>query len=200
MKKKNEAKYRKIIDETVKLIVETGIAELSTTRVAKRVGIAQSNIYIYFKNKQDLIQSVYLSQVAKMSIYLNQRVNDEANFKEKLIQYIEALYGFSIEYPTAMAAIDMIKEAPNIQLSVKESEKDGENQKIQQLLKQGITAGFLRDTHISILRFIIFSTIKYYSASIQKKVYSSAEVPLSDVIDMILAAILKPAGKEKSAQ
>ncbi|WP_100489355.1 TetR/AcrR family transcriptional regulator [Sporolactobacillus pectinivorans] len=194
MKKKSEAKYQKIIDETVKLIAENGIAELSTTKVAKRAGIVQSNIYIYFKDKQDLIKNVYLNQVTKMSIYLNQKVDDEAPLKEKLIRYIEALYVFSMAYPIIITAIERIKEAPSVQLIVRENENGDQNQKIQQLLKQGISVGLLRNTHISILLSIVFSTIKNYSRSIQNKVYSSEEVPLSDVIEMIMAAILKPTG------
>jgi Transcriptional regulator len=51
MKKKDDEKYQKIIQAAIQIILEDGAATLSTTKVAKRVAISQSNIYIYFKNK-----------------------------------------------------------------------------------------------------------------------------------------------------
>ncbi|MFQ7236951.1 MAG: TetR/AcrR family transcriptional regulator, partial [Enterococcus hulanensis] len=55
MKKKDNTKITKILDATVQIILHEGAAAVSTVKVAKIVGIAQSNVYLYFKNKNDLL-------------------------------------------------------------------------------------------------------------------------------------------------
>lgn len=58
MKKKDDSKIVKIQEATAQIILTEGIAKVSTVKVAKLVGIAQSNVYLYFKNKNDLLLSL----------------------------------------------------------------------------------------------------------------------------------------------
>ncbi|WCJ49452.1 TetR/AcrR family transcriptional regulator [Lactiplantibacillus plantarum] len=58
MKRKDMNKQVKIQDAVAAIILAEGPAGVSTTKVAKHVGIAQSNVYLYFKNKQALIDSM----------------------------------------------------------------------------------------------------------------------------------------------
>ena len=66
MKKKDMNKQVKIQDAVAAIILAEGPAGVSTTKVAKRVGIAQSNVYLYFKNKQALIDSVYARETNRI--------------------------------------------------------------------------------------------------------------------------------------
>lgn len=48
------------------IIIDEGAAAISTTKVAKKVGISQSNIYLYFKDKRALLDGVYLREIGRL--------------------------------------------------------------------------------------------------------------------------------------
>ena len=47
-----------ILDSAVTVLIEEGIRKLTMDRVATGAGIAKGTVYLYFKNKQELLESV----------------------------------------------------------------------------------------------------------------------------------------------
>lgn len=60
MRTKDLNKVEAIFNASLKLILKEGIAGLTMAKIAKRAGIATGTLYIYFKNKEDLITAMYL--------------------------------------------------------------------------------------------------------------------------------------------
>lgn len=56
-----DAKEKKIFDAALKLFVEKGIDNTSTALISKEAGIATGTLYVYFENKGDLINKLYIS-------------------------------------------------------------------------------------------------------------------------------------------
>ncbi|MBU8909212.1 TetR/AcrR family transcriptional regulator, partial [Desertibacillus haloalkaliphilus] len=84
MKKKDESKYETIIQAAIQIIVTEGAASLSTTKVAKAVGISQSNIYIYFNNKADMLTQVFEHEQAVMRDMLVTSITTEPTLAGKV--------------------------------------------------------------------------------------------------------------------
>jgi AcrR family transcriptional regulator len=59
MKRKDAAKARDILDATVEVVNELGIAGLSMEAVAKRAGVATGTLYVYHAGKEALIDAAY---------------------------------------------------------------------------------------------------------------------------------------------
>ncbi|TLS39177.1 TetR/AcrR family transcriptional regulator [Pseudalkalibacillus caeni] len=57
--KKRGPKYDKIIDAAVKVIAEHGYHQAQVSKIAKAAGVADGTIYLYFKNKEDLLISLF---------------------------------------------------------------------------------------------------------------------------------------------
>ncbi len=53
-----EDKKRKILDSALKLFVEKGIDNTSTSLISKEAGVAAGTLYFYFENKVDLISEL----------------------------------------------------------------------------------------------------------------------------------------------
>lgn len=51
----------KILKTALKLFAKQGIAKTSTAQITKEVGIAEGTLFVHFKTKQDLIDSLYLN-------------------------------------------------------------------------------------------------------------------------------------------
>jgi AcrR family transcriptional regulator len=56
-----EDKEKRIFDAALKLFTEKGIDNTSTASISKEAGIAAGTLYVYFENKEDLINKLYMS-------------------------------------------------------------------------------------------------------------------------------------------
>ncbi|VBB08331.1 tetr bacterial regulatory protein hth signature [Lucifera butyrica] len=52
----NQDKKLSVIHAAMGLIIENGISELTTAKIAEQAETAETVIYRYFKNKQDILQ------------------------------------------------------------------------------------------------------------------------------------------------
>jgi AcrR family transcriptional regulator len=60
MRVKDEIKQVALIEATIKVVNEIGFASSSVSKIAKEAGISPATIYIYHKNKEDLLVSTYI--------------------------------------------------------------------------------------------------------------------------------------------
>jgi len=58
---KDEHKQQAIIEATVELVNEIGFASSSVSKIAHRASVSPATIYIYYKNKDDLLVSTYVT-------------------------------------------------------------------------------------------------------------------------------------------
>lgn len=65
MRTKDENKLKAIFDATIRLTATVGIAGLKMSLLAKEAEIAAGTIYLYFKNKKDLLNAVYANLKAE---------------------------------------------------------------------------------------------------------------------------------------
>lgn len=67
MKRRDEGKARDILAATLQEVEEVGLAGLSMEAVARRAGVATGTLYIYFKNKEALLDALYLAAKSELS-------------------------------------------------------------------------------------------------------------------------------------
>ncbi|GEN94553.1 TetR/AcrR family transcriptional regulator [Pediococcus ethanolidurans] len=190
MKKKNEEKYTQIIQVTSNLIATQGAALVSTTKVAKLVGISQSNIYIYFKNKDDLLYHVYLSKLTGMQHFFMTLENSSLTLTQQLKAYIMNLYQFALQHPQDIEVIEQIKAMPNSPLHSSELNVTDDTQLARNLVVKGIDAGILRPVSPELHLTIVFNVIRRYTTSIAKP--NEDKSAFQPVFAMIWDAIAKP--------
>ncbi|WP_163655203.1 TetR/AcrR family transcriptional regulator [Listeria sp. PSOL-1] len=190
MKTKDQNKYQMIIKEATRLLVENGVEYFSTTKVAKAVGISQSNIYIYFANKQDLILQVFQYHIHEMSVYVSKSLSEKSSMAENLRNNIKALIAFSLKHPESIEIIELIKHTHSLDLDLKKKQTDKANQKIQDLLQLGIETGEFRQININVLRTLIMSTTYNYIHALKSGWYTQTEVTADQITELIVAAIL----------
>ncbi|WP_412989397.1 TetR/AcrR family transcriptional regulator [Pediococcus siamensis] len=187
MKKKNEEKYRQIITITSHLIATEGAAMVSTTKVANLVGISQSNIYIYFKNKDDLLYQVYLSKLATMQASFAQMQKEDLSVSAQLRAYIMKLYQFATAHPEDMRVIAQLKIMPNSPLFSGNFPFKDDTKVVRKLIQAGIQAGVLRPVDPELHLTIIFNVIRRYTSNPANADYDPDQ--FAPVFEMIWAAL-----------
>ena len=60
MRTKDDEKEAALFEATVKLVNEIGFASSSVSKIAREAGVSPATIYVYYKNKEDLLVSTYI--------------------------------------------------------------------------------------------------------------------------------------------
>lgn len=61
MRHKDRQKQQAIIRATIKLVNEIGFDSASVAKIAREAGVSPATLYVYYRNKEDLLVSTYVS-------------------------------------------------------------------------------------------------------------------------------------------
>ena len=87
--KKNKPKYKQIIEAAVVVIAENGYHASQVSKIAKKAGVADGTIYLYFKNKDDILVSVFQEKMGQFIEKISKRIATENRADDKLLKLIE---------------------------------------------------------------------------------------------------------------
>ncbi len=191
MKKKDEQKYERILNVAGDLIIKDSVGAVSTTKIAKHVGISQSSIYVYFKNREALLLTLYIRELKRLYANDGGENLNRLPFEDAMAKYLEHLFEYAVKYPKSMTIIQKLKEDYVFDADAgKQINAIVHQSPVQQLLFQGIADQTLRQVDISLLRNIIFSTIKLHTDNLRQGVYTQTDVPFERIQRMLMQAVL----------
>ena len=82
MKEKISNKYAALLQATLTLVNNRGFHDTPMSKIAKLAGVSPATIYLYFENKQDLINKLYLEVKTSFCSYAFQGYNIELPVKK----------------------------------------------------------------------------------------------------------------------
>ena len=104
--------------KAIEMIVQQGFDGLSMHKLAKSAGISVSTIYIYFKDREDLIRQLYLEETKKMTDATLQNFDPESHFDEGLkVQWMNRMR-YCLDNPFSMTFLEQLKHSPFVEKSV----------------------------------------------------------------------------------
>jgi TetR/AcrR family fatty acid metabolism transcriptional regulator len=83
-KKKNMEKYQRILRAAVKVFAEQGFFQSTIAQIAKAAGVADGTIYLYFKNKDDILVQFYQYKTSQIFEHFREAVRKPKTAEEKL--------------------------------------------------------------------------------------------------------------------
>ena len=86
-----EEKRCDIALSAITLFCEKGIQQTSIDQIAKSAGVAKGTIYLYFKNKEEIVFTIWDILTQQHEEAFHKRINPNMNAKEKILEY----YNFS---------------------------------------------------------------------------------------------------------
>ncbi len=84
MRIKDCKKEKAVVDATIKLINECGLNTTSISKIAKEAGVSQGTIYIYYKNKDDLVVSIYHEVKQRIVAFLHRDLDEKGSVEQNL--------------------------------------------------------------------------------------------------------------------
>lgn len=115
---------RRIVDAAVQMIVEEGYEKVSIRNIADKIEYSPATIYLYYKDKDELLYDVQSQAFATLAEEFREKINAEDPFK-RLEQLAVAYLEFSRQHPELYDLMFIIK-APMNTLVEKEKWENGD--------------------------------------------------------------------------
>lgn len=99
-KKEPQNVHRKNISSAAEqLFMEKGIENTSMNDIAKAAGYSKATLYVYFKNKEELIGVLVLESMQKLYDYIRLTIEKGSETRECFMEICHALLKYQEEYP-----------------------------------------------------------------------------------------------------
>ena len=123
MRTRDENKIDALFQHALTTIVKEGFDGLSMQKLAKAAGVSPATIYIYFKDRDDLLQQLYQHQCEKYFTYLIRNFDAEMDFATGLTVQWKNRAQFMIDNPDVSHFMEHFTFTPLHQLASKTKHK-----------------------------------------------------------------------------
>ncbi len=118
---KDEEKRQAIRDAVIAVVIEGGLANVSVSKIAKRAGVSPGTIYLYFSNKEELIQQTYLDIKTDWFEAMFAAAENGADSAAKIRNVWFALFDFVVAHPNDFLFSETVGAAHLIDAANEES-------------------------------------------------------------------------------
>jgi len=191
--RKNE-KYKKILEAAIKIFSKYGYHKSTVSQIAKEAGVADGTIYLYFKNKDDILRSFFNYKTKEVFSKFKEEVRQGKNALDKLRRLI-TYHLKAFESNREMAIVyevetkrrrhlsdDKIREISNLYQEI-----------VKEIIELGQQEGTIRkDLSIPFLKQFMVGAI---DEVITTWLYSSKKYSLSSMAEPLIDLIIKGIGK-----
>ena len=189
-----EEKRCEIARASIDLFCEKGIQHTSIDEIARSAGVAKGTVYLYFKNKEEIIFAIWNMIVEQHMIAFEQRVDSLKGAKEKIMSFFDfAQCGNLFDtqkilhlYQHFVSA--MLIDKTGLYTSYFESFFQKDYDFISACLKEGIASGELREHNVHLLTQSIVLVLKgvLIKAKATNMTFVDAQALLSEEILFLL--------------
>jgi AcrR family transcriptional regulator len=90
-------------------VAEAGPWEASMEQVARRSGLSKSSLYCHFKNKQDMLHQLFVTELGRIIDFAKQGIRQSAVPQEQLYLGIFSIVEYLRSKPDILVALDWIR-------------------------------------------------------------------------------------------
>ena len=158
MRVKDEFKQDALFNATVKLVNEIGFVASSVSKIATEANVSPATIYIYHKNKEDLLVSTYVGIKKKLGTALLDDFNPDLPVRDIFRKVWLNMFKYTTEYPGYFQFTEQFSNSPYSELVNKE-ELEKSFEPIIRVLQRGIEQKIIKDVEFDMLAAFMFYPI-----------------------------------------
>ena len=158
MKQRDENKIQQIFAATLQLVVKSGVAGITMRQIARESGMATGTLYIYFTDKDELINQLYAScRALSVSAYFK-GYDDEISFKKGFKIIWNNILQHRMENFDVSVFMEQCYHSPFISESTKEMSRQL-LQPLYKLMERGKEEKILKDLNTIMLLIFMMGSI-----------------------------------------
>lgn len=185
-------KYQRILDAAVEVIAERGYFKSPVSEIAKRAGVADGTVYLYFKSKDDVLRTAIDRRFDRFYQQITDAFVTIEGPREQL-EYIALVHLESYQVDRSMAVLLQTEMRQSAKFIAEFSHRHLARyiQMVRDIVRRGQEGGmFRKDLSDGVVAHCMFGTIDELvsSAVFTGRVYD-AKVTAVQVIDVLLNGI-----------
>lgn len=139
-----------IYQATIELINESGLSEVSISKIAKRAKISSSIIYFYFESKEDMLIKLYFVLKDQMHQLMFHGVTESTPVKEGFEIILRNYANYILNHKDSFLLMEQFIDSPFIRNNCKD-QNGGVFKPMYPLFERGIKEGFFKDLETNLL-------------------------------------------------
>jgi TetR/AcrR family fatty acid metabolism transcriptional regulator len=160
---KRLSKRTAIVNAAIEAFAQRGFHEAKISEIAKQANVADGTVYLYFKNKEDLLIKVFEEMITERLDQLQLLMNDEHSAIDKLVSFFNHHVTIFTEHPfvARLMAVEL-RQSPEF------LEKYPTYKPLRQylgfletIIQNAVDEGSIRPVDTTALSFLIFGTINF---------------------------------------
>ncbi|MCF8104647.1 MAG: TetR family transcriptional regulator [Desulfohalobiaceae bacterium] len=192
---RKNSKYQQILQAAIKIFARQGYYKSTVSQVAREAGVADGTIYLYFKNKDDILDHFFSYKTREVFSCFQQEVRRADNALDKLRNLIRR-HLLEFENDRDMAVVYQVETRMRRRLSdikIKEM-SDMYFDLVSSIVRQGQQEGVIRpDLPIALFKQVMIGAI---DEVITTWLYSSGKYRLTSMADPLFELLIRGVGEK----
>ena len=160
MRSKDETKVQLILKTALKMIARIGLAGLKMSELAKEAGVATGTVYIYFEDKNQLIQELYFYLMRGNTTDVSQQISVNDPLKIKIKKIARNYLDDNIKNPEYGAFFEQYFRSPYFhQDNTIRTEEAKSVQPIHQLIVEGQHQSLIKEADPELLVTLVYGML-----------------------------------------
>lgn len=155
MRTKDHAKSEAIRRAAIDLIQKEGFEATSMSRIAREAGVSPATIYVYFENKEDLLNRTYLSVRREMSSAMLDGLDESLPIDEAFRTVWSNFYRYAVENPVDFAFGEQFANSPLVN-RLSRDEGEGYYGPLIEMFERGKREGVFKDIPLAVFSAFAF--------------------------------------------
>ncbi len=195
-KAKSNDKYHRILEAAVKVFARQGFFQSTVAQIAKEAGVADGTIYLYFKNKDDILVQFFGYKAKQVFDRFRALVNQGDNAVEKLKNLIRGHLG-EFQRDRDMAVVyqaETRRNSPLVKDQIKQMSKTYLDM-LAEIVEQGQTEGhFRKDLYLGLVKRYVLGAVEEV---INTWVLSGGKYDLESMADPLVDLLVRGIGNHE---
>jgi AcrR family transcriptional regulator len=182
MRVKDESKIDAIFNATLALVKDRGLAGITMCDISKAACVGTGTLYIYFKNKDELIKALFMECREQSVKHYFKGVDSEGTLEARMRKVFTNIIHYKMMYFEVSAFLEQTYHSPFVCMTdLRKKEKA--LQPLFSLIKEGIQEGIVKDVDIDLIVSYTFGIIN----EMVKKAYFTNKKISVETIDQLYA-------------
>jgi TetR/AcrR family transcriptional regulator, repressor of fatR-cypB operon len=155
---KDDSKVIAIYKATLSLVKDRGLAGITMCDISKEASIATGTLYIYFKNKDELIKALFTECRKKTARYYFEGIDEQLPFEDRMQKLFRNIICFKINHFEVSAFLEQSYHSPYVN-AIDLKKKQKAMSPLFALIKEGMEKRKLKNTESQLVISYLFGIV-----------------------------------------
>ncbi|SEW39060.1 TetR/AcrR family transcriptional regulator [Chitinophaga arvensicola] len=196
MRYRDENKVQAIRESAIAMVAKDGLENFGINRLAKAAGVSPATIYIYYKDKEDLLTSISIEEGLKMTTATLKGFSSDMSFKEGLWVQWKNRAAFALDNHLSAEFFEQLRNSTYKDKMV-EAISDAFQSAMGNYVKNAIDRGEINEMPLEVYWSVAFaplySLIKFHNEgqSLGGRKFKFSEKVMKETFDCVIKGLLK---------